>query len=453
MSLLRRLAGGNSESRNDVPWAGWPPYPLNSQQPSAATFAGVAVNADSAMRHAAVWACVRLISGTIGQMPLQAVSDAAAFPEVVSPTPQLLASPSALVPRSAWVESVLVALLLRGNCYGRVVEWSSMGRPTRIDLLNPDRVRPDWDKASGQKVFWLHGDDGSSVPHYAWETGRGDIWHVPGLLLPGSWVGLSPIEYAKQTIGQGLAAEKFGSQWFGEGGVPAAILSTDQPVTEEQASTIKSRFMTAVRGRREPAVLGAGLKYEAIQVAPEESQFIEAQSWSTAQVARVFGLSPSLLEVSTGSSNALSYQNRESRVSDFMAFGLGPWIHRLEESLTTLLPDAEHARFKTGAVLRADIQTRYQSYLTAAQIEQATGSPLLTANEMRSLENLPPLDESNVVDTTARVNAVGVLVRSGFDPHDALKLLGLPDLGYSDVYPVTVIPADAVGGPNGGTQG
>ena len=149
--------------------------------------------------------------------------------------------------------------------------------------------------------------------------------------------------------------------------------------------------MAAVRGRREPAVLGAGLKYEAIQVAPEESQFIEAQSWSTAQVCRVFGLSPSLLEVSTGSSNALTYQNRESRVSDFLAFGLGPWLHRLEESLSALLPNPQQARFKTGAILRADIQTRYQTYAVAAQVQAATGQPLLTVDEMRGLENLPPM--------------------------------------------------------------
>lgn len=392
MSLIRRLVGGESERRNDVPWAGWPPYPLNSQQPGQSTFAGVNVSADSAMRHAAVWACVRLISGTIGQMPLQAVEQSGEYPQVVTPTPQLLGAPSSLVPRSAWVESVLVSLLLRGNAYGKVVEFSSLGRPTRIDLLSPDRVRADWDSVNGRKVFYVSGNDGSMVPHYSWDTGRGDIWHVPGLLLPGSWVGLSPIEYAKQTIGQGLAAEKFGSQWFGEGGVPAAVLSTDQAVTEEQASTIKARFMAAVRGKREPAILGAGLKYEAIQVAPEESQFIEAQSWSTAQVARVFGLSPSLLEVSTGSSNALTYQNRESRVSDFLAFGLGPWIHRLEESLSTLLPDPQQARFRTGAILRADIQTRYQTYAVAAQVQSATGQSLLTVNEMRALENLPPLD-------------------------------------------------------------
>ena len=386
MSLIRRVLSG-SESRNDVAWQGVPPYPLNSQLPGMQTFSGIPVGTDAAMRHAAVWACVRLISGTIGQMPLQAVREVGDYPKPVT-SPPLLTEPSAIIPRSAWVESVVVSLLLRGNTYGQVVDFNGQGVPTRIELLNPDAVKPEMDKETGRICYFVT-VDGQRERHERWPMG--DIWHVPGLLLPGSWVGLSPIEYARQTIGQGLAAEKFGAQWFGEGGVPAAILSTDQSVTEEQASTIKARFLSAVRGRREPAILGAGLKYSAIQVAPEESQFIEAQSWSAAQIARVFGLSPSLLEVSTGSSNALTYQNRESRVSDFLAFGLGPWINRLEEAMSSLLPKPQVARFKTGAILRADVQTRYQTYAVAAQVEAATGRPLLTADEMRSLENLPPL--------------------------------------------------------------
>jgi HK97 family phage portal protein len=448
MSLLRRLVGA-PEVRNDVPWSGYPPFPLNSQQPGTMTFSGVNVSAETSMRHAAVWSCVRLITGAIGQMPVEGVRYHGGISEAVSPAPALLSDPSALVPRSSWMESVLTSLLLRGNAYGQVVDWDQRGYATRIEILAPDKVHPEWDQTSRCKVFYVN-VNGARERHEAWGQG-GDIWHVPGLMLPGHWVGMSPIEYAKQTIGQGLAAEKFGAQWFGEGGVPAAILSTEQAVTEEQASTIKSRFMNAVKGRREPAILGAGLKYEAIQVAPQESQFIEAQSWSTAQVARVFGISPSMLEVSTGSSNELTYQNREARVADFLAFSLGPWIHRLEESLTRLLPEGQIARFKTGAILRADLQTRYQSYLTAAQIQQATGTPLLTTDEMRALENLPPLDTANVADTTARINAVGVLVRAGYDPHDALKLLGLPDLGYAEVHPVTVVPADANGGPTKGT--
>lgn len=448
MSLLRSLVKGPDAARNDVPWAGYPPFPLNSQQPGYTTFSGIAVGTDAALRHATVWACVRLISSTIAQMPLQSVEDLNGI-MTVKPSPPLLSSPSSMIPASVWVESVLVSQLLRGNAYGLVTEFNSQGYATRIELLNPDAVEAFHDKTTGTKMFYLN-RDGQQTVHKAWGQG-GDIWHSPGMVMPGSFVGLSPIEYAKQSIGQGLAAEKFGAQWFSEGAVPAAVLHTDQQITEEQASTIKARFLNAVKGKREPAILGAGLEYKAIQVAPEESQFIETQRWSAETICRVFGVAPEMLSVGSGSGSSVTYQNREQRVADFYAFTLGPWLNRLEESLSALLPVPLMARFKTGAVLRADLQTRYATYLTAAQIQQATGTPLLTTDEMRALENLPPLDTANVSDTSARVNAVGVLVRSGYDPHDALKLLGLPDMGYADVYPVTVLPADVNGGPTGGT--
>lgn len=388
MSLIRRITNGR-EQRSDVAWGGVPPYPTNSQQPGSSTFSGVPVTTDAALRHSAVWACVRLISGTLGQMPLEAVRDVDGVNRPAGSTPQLLTAPSALIPRSAWVESLLVSLLLRGNAYGQVLEYNGQGVPTRIELLNPELVRPEVNRATGRLEYFVT-MGGERTTHERWPTG--DIWHVPGLLLPGSTVGLSPIEYAKQTIGQGLGAEKFGAQFFGEGGVPAAILSTDQQVTEEQAATVKSRFIQATRGRREPAVLGAGVKYEQIQVAPEESQFIDAQRWSAEQVCRVFGVDPTMLGVSAGSGSTVTYQNREARVADFLAFTIGPWQNRVEEALSALLTRPVHAKFKTGAILRADIQTRYQTYLVAAQIQAATGSPLLTTEEMRALENMPPLD-------------------------------------------------------------
>ena len=219
MSLIRRIAGGR-EQRSDVAWGGVPPFPINSQQPGASTFAGVPVTTDSALRHSAVWACVRLISGTLGQMPLEAVRDADGVTRPAGTTPQLLLSPSALIPRSAWVESVLTSLLLRGNAYGQVVEYNGQGVPTRIELLNPDLVRPDLDKQTRRVVYWVT-DNGQRSAHERWPNG--DIWHIPGLLLPGSFVGLSPIDYAKQTIGQGLGAEKFGAQFFGEGDIHRVV--------------------------------------------------------------------------------------------------------------------------------------------------------------------------------------------------------------------------------------
>ncbi len=144
-------------------------------------------------------------------MPLEAVQDVDGVTRPAGVAPQLLVEPSALVPRSAWVESVITSLLLRGNAYGQVVEYTPDGVPTRIELLNPEMVRPELDRATGRVTYYIT-VNGERTMHERWPLG--DIWHIPGLLLPGAFVGVSPIEYARQAIGQGLGAERFGAQFF-----------------------------------------------------------------------------------------------------------------------------------------------------------------------------------------------------------------------------------------------
>lgn len=429
MALLSR-AIKPAESRDAAAtWPGIPQYllnyPLNNFN---ATWAGVPVTNDLALRHSTVWACMRLISGTLGQFPLGAVEQSQGI-SLPAPKPELLASPSDVLPVSVWIETLAVALL-QGNAYGLITKYDSRGLPLKIELLNGEEVHPRWENGP---VYKYKGEDHRRYPN-------GDIWHVPAFVQPGQFVGLSPIEYAKQTISAGLGAEKFGAQFFGEGGVPSAILQTEQQVTQEQAETIKGRFMNAIRGRREPAVLGAGVKYQQIQVQPNESQFIEAQMFSAEQVCRVFGVAPEMVGVAAKGST-VTYANREQRVADFLAFGLGPWLNRIEEALTALLPGGVKAKFNTGAILRADVKTRYEMYDLAARIQAQTGEVFLSTDEMRMLENMEPIGEpSNLKD---RVAIVKSLVQAGFEPSAACALVGLPDLPYvEDMRPVTLLPAD-----------
>jgi hypothetical protein len=44
-----------------------------------------------------------------------------------------------------------------------------------------------------------------------------------------------------------------------------------------------------------------------------------------------------------------------------------------------------------------------------------------------------------------KVEAVGALVRAGYDPTKALEVVGLPAIPYMDVQPVTVRPVNAAG--------
>jgi phage portal protein BeeE len=117
----------------------------------------------------------------------------------------------------------------------------------------------------------------------------------------------------------------------------------------------------------------------------------------------------------------------------FGQFSLRPWIERIEDAhnrlLTTEGLPSVFVKLNLDALLRASLSERYASYQTGV----AAG--FLTVNEARRLEDLPPVPST--IDTNA-VEAVGALIRSGFDPASALKALGLPPIEHTGAAPVTV---------------
>lgn len=330
---------------------------------------------DTALRHVTVWACMRLISESLSSMPLVAIRNG----EELSPKPALLSSPSNVLSRSTWMEQLAMSLLT-GNFVGQVVEERN-GWPAKVEIVNPSIVRMD--VRGGRMTFeW----DGQT--HTRWPDG--DVVHVPALTIPGSPFGLSPLKYAAVAIQQGLAAEAFGVDFFVSGAIPTGVLENDAVVDQEQARIIKDRYMAAMSGRREPLVLGAGTTYKQITVNPEDSQFIDVQRWSSESVCRAFRVPPEMLSLGS-SGSSLTYTNRVDRNADFLTYTLSPWINKIEEALSALLPNGTVVRMRTGGLLRADIRTRYEVYKMAADIQSATGSPVLTVDEMRALEDLPPL--------------------------------------------------------------
>jgi hypothetical protein len=87
--------------------------------------------------------------------------------------------------------------------------------------------------------------------------------------------------------------------------------------------------------------------------------------------------------------SSLTYANREQRTLDFLAFTLNPWIVRLEEALTALLPRPQVVKLNTNALLRADTKTRWEVY------QIASGIKTLTRNEIRAFEDLPPFPDGD----------------------------------------------------------
>lgn len=353
------------------------PIPLNSQVgPGSASFARTDLRrAEQSLQKVAVWACVNLVRTIAEMLPLQVFTgEGGERQEQAMPSwMQGLGGDGFGLPD--WCSQLVYSSMLRGNTVGIITDRDARsGRPTQIVLQHPDLSVPRRD-LNGHLEWHI---SGQTVP-------VDQVWHLRVNPVPGQILGLSPIGVHALTIGTGIAAMRFGSQWFEDGAHPSGLLTTDKPLQKGQADTAKQRFIAALRGNREPLVLGGGWKYQAIQIKANESQFLETHDYTSAEVCRIFG--PALAEVlgyKTGGS--LTYQNIEQRSLDLLTYAADPWLVRIEQALTALLPRGVYVKYNRGALLRTDLLTRYQAH------EVALRNRWKTVNEVRDLEDQGPVE-------------------------------------------------------------
>ncbi|MEU8270141.1 phage portal protein [Sphaerisporangium sp. NPDC049002] len=361
-----------------------PPIPPNSSLGS--TFARVDLSrAEASLQKVAVWASVSLLAGTAGMLPIDVFAGEGPAKQE-RPKPGWLLDPAGDgYGLEDWIWQYMASSLLRGNVYGLVGERDPRrGTPTQIVLQHPDSVQGWRDRKDGLPR-WRVG--GVEVEH------SGDVWHKRVYPIPGQLTGMSPIAHQALTIGVGIAAMRFGAQWFEEGAHPTGILTSDSNLDQEQATTAKARFMAALTGKREPVTLGKGWAYQQIQINPNESQFLETNNMTSAECCRIFG--PGIAEIlgyETGGS--LTYQNIEQRNLQLLIYALDPWLVRLERALSGLLPRPHQVKFNRGALLRTDLLTRFRAHAIAIRAKFGT------QDEARQLEDRPPLTPDQIKQLT-----------------------------------------------------
>ena len=171
-------------------------------------------------------------------------------------------------------------------------------------------------------------------------------------------------------------------------GVPAGYLKTTVPnVTQDQADALKERWMTQHGGdRRSIAVLNATTEFHPLTWSPVDMAAADLSRLTLSQIALMFGLPVGYLGGSTGDS--LTYSTTELRMLELYQLTLLPWIGRIETVLDAQLPRGTETRIEVDGLLRADTKTRYETYAIAID------KGILTVDEVRALENRPPLERT-----------------------------------------------------------
>lgn len=404
MSITRResrsFSGGAFLGNNWGQYADGRIPPPTWQGPGAYTSSGQVVNQDSALRIAQVWACVQLVSDYIAGLPVATVTKQSDG-EVVrnGQQPPLLAQPWPEFTQYEWFFAMHASLMLRGNAFGRKMDFDTRGYPRMIQPVSVDRVGVA--RVKGE-LSYKFGNE--TVP-------TDEVFHLRAFTIPGHDTGLSVVENFARTMGLNIAAEDFVARFFGDGAHPTAVLESDQTISSDQAETILARIRKKFAwGNREPAVLGAGTKWTQIQVSPGETQFLEAIHATDMQIAKMFGLGvcPELVGTNTTGQN-ITYANKESRDLDLQTYGIMPWTERWTQALTPLVPARPSiVAFDLDAKLKVDTKTRYEAnaismrsgWASANDINRKEGNPPLPGED-GDRYNWPPYNVKNEADAQA----------------------------------------------------
>lgn len=332
---------------------------------------------------AAVVACVGLRAGAFAQIPLKGYQDGA-IATLLPQQPELLANPSQMVVPSVWKTQMSISRDVWGYAAGLIQAVDGAGRPSKVDWWSPDDIRA-WSEYTGGPLRWRFG---------AVEIDASLVFHIPSRWVsPGNPLGMSPLEKSG-LVDLAKRAQDFGRDWFRNGAVPSAIVYSDRELTQPESDVIVTNLMSKWRARR-PAVLGSGLKYEKVAVAANESQFLETLQQTARDIAISFNLPPEKINAAV-QSGSITYANREANVQQYLMDSVNPDLVIVSECHERHLRKGEIARWATGAFLRSDLKTRYESY------EIGLRAGFLARDEVRAWEELPSIGDTNDDPAVAR---------------------------------------------------
>lgn len=388
MSILRRA--------QRVPEQRWSPSRWSTAVPPASftatpNYTGMQVDEETSLQVATVMACVTLLSDSVSQMPLHTYRVQGSSRSWV-PLPAVFERPNESQETSDFLYQIVASLALHGNAYVFVDKRPNTRTPDMMVVLPAPKVVPQY-REDGRTVEFRYGDD---------VYGPDQVVHLKYLSLPGQPAGVSPLGAQANTIGLALAMQRHMAQFYSEGATPSGILSTDQALTAEQIAEISRQWNSEHQGRRRTAVLQGGVSFSAITSSAADQQLVQARDQQMLDIARAYKVPPWAIGLK---GDPATYQNVESAMTLLVRFAVMPFVRRIEQALTGLLPVPQIARLNMDSMLRADTLNRYRTY----QIAVSYG--LLSPNEVREMENREPYpggDDFQLSAPGAMVQPVGV---------------------------------------------
>ena len=380
--MIRRLLGGGerrSLSFQDI-WG------RGLDMTTARTSSGEVVDYDSALTLSSVYAAIRLLSDSVSTLNLDVFYRSNGSEQKFRPLPTWVGNMSPELRNHEILGQVITSLLLDGNAYLATLR-DDTGRVLSLSVLDPSDITPNLgtDDQGVQRLTFT-----SSKAAGVTLTSR-DITMVRGLMKPGQIKGVSPVTAAREFLGLGIATQRFGSSFFGNGATPGSVIEVPGQLSPEGAQALKTAWNDVHKGAGNGsrlAVLTESAKFSRVALSPEDSQFLETRQATVQDVARLYGVPPHLLADASGSTSWGSGLHEQNVA--FSQYSLRPLVTRVEAALTSIMRSegiaVAFARFDLESMRRVTAD-RWSSYSTAVNCG------VLSIDEVRAYEGLAALPD------------------------------------------------------------
>lgn len=348
------------------------------------TASGISVNAHTALRVPAVIQAVRLIAETVGSLPCKLYRDADGSKEAAK---DHAGNRLAHHRVNGWTSAghlrtlLTTDVLLHGAGYAHVVRTGD-GRPAELHRLAPGSVQRRL-KDDGEPFYVV-----TFANNVRQELSFSDVLYIP------AFGDTSPVQLGKEAIGVAMLLERHAAQFFGSGARPSGVIFNEAKAVadgDKGATTLGNilksfnRWRTSSNG--DPLILDAGWKYEQPAMTSTDAQFLEHRLEQVREIARIFGVPPSMLfELSRA-----TWSNAEQMAASFLQLCLRPWLDRWQDAYATVLltedeQDSLYFEFVIDDLQRADAAGRAEIF------GKLVAMRAMTPNEVRAAMNLPAIE-------------------------------------------------------------
>jgi HK97 family phage portal protein len=339
--------------------------------------------------NSAVFACISRIATDIAKLRMRLVelTPDGCWLEVrgASPFWPVLRKPNHYQTRIQFFVHWLSSKLLYGNTYVLKVR-DARGIVTKLFVLNPRCVMP-LVTPDGDVYYQLAGDDlpgisaGATVP-------ASEIIHDRGLTLFHPLIGVSPLHAAAMAATQGIKIQGNSAQFFANMSRPSGMLTAPGTIDQVTADRLKQNFEENYGGENigRLAILGDGLKYEAMTIPPEQAQLIQQLDWSVADIARCFGVP--LYKINAGPMPTAG--NVEALESQYYSGCLQINIEAIEECLDDGMGLHAVTERTLGTEFDIDGLLRMDTAALSEALAKQVGAGITKINEARRRINLAP---------------------------------------------------------------